>query len=348
MPTAASKTKAAASTTSRSFREAPVRQRSVVSGDARLQVSRGAVPRCSLGTMHHRAALWMFGLLAVGSACAGNDDTLVPVPESVRPNLIAAGFAHTCMLLEDGSPVCWGAGSIDDPSDQHPHFGQSIAPTTEKFSQIVAGDYHTCGLRTDGTVRCWGMPSAVSGTPPDSFIGISAGQNSTCGVAGDGARSCWGNTPVADSGDLHFTEFALGGAMNCGVLLDGSVHCWYGEQRWEDVPDNVQQIDAALECACGIDDARHVQCWGLECWGMTPPDAEIVQVAVGTQSGCGIATDQRLVCWGQWTAPTIGGVASVAAGTGHACARTEGHQAFCVGLDQAGETFPPPEWQASP
>ena len=85
---------------------------------------------------------------------------------------ISSGVQHTCALLEDGTPVCWGA-KLGDEGEVigQTGFGQSEPPEGEHFVSISSGGNHTCALRADGTPVCWGagfeeQDSSVSGPSP--------------------------------------------------------------------------------------------------------------------------------------------------------------------------------------
>lgn len=300
----------------------------------------------NLSTMRHLFVCWILGFLALTGACA-DDDALVPVPEGVRPNLIAAGLAHTCMLLEDGSPVCWGAGSPDFPNDGIFHVGQAIPPEGEMFVQIVAGDYHTCGMREDGTLRCWGHPSSVADTPVGAFASMSAGGFGTCALDAEGRRTCWGPEPVPPAADdERFSEFSQGGGLSCAVWLDGKVECWFGSQPLaEPVPQDVRMLDVESFCACGLDGRGRAKCWGQTCADGDPPQGSFIQFNAGVSARCGLTGDLQVVCSGEWAGPPYPhDAASIATGIDHTCARTTDGQAFCLGFDtyDSGVLAPPP------
>jgi cysteine-rich repeat protein len=77
---------------------------------------------------------------------------------------LAAGFYHTCALLDTGAVRCWGRGTdgqlgYGDTSN----IGDYETPASKgdvnvggTVRQIAAGHYHTCALLDTGAVRCWG------------------------------------------------------------------------------------------------------------------------------------------------------------------------------------------------
>ncbi len=78
---------------------------------------------------------------------------------------VAAGLAHSCAMLQDGTVQCWGFGSNgqlgygntstvgdnEDPADA----GVVSLDTTVRF--IAADGNHTCVITSAGGVRCWGQ-----------------------------------------------------------------------------------------------------------------------------------------------------------------------------------------------
>ncbi len=88
---------------------------------------------------------------------------------------IAAGDAHTCAVMDDGSVACWGAndwgqlggGAAGDPSSKP--VAVKSGHVNPFASAVVAGIAHTCTLRDDGAVFCWGRADhGELGVPPPS------------------------------------------------------------------------------------------------------------------------------------------------------------------------------------
>jgi alpha-tubulin suppressor-like RCC1 family protein len=168
---------------------------------------------------------------------------------------VAAGGAHTCALLADGTVRCWGRaleGQVDGRTDR----ASVDEPTTLPISgitQIAAGALHTCALQNDGTdpgsVICWGSaqygqvggdgspsPHPVPGL--DGPIQVATGARHSCALLADPNRvACWGElidgagasyvsaTPIAIDGLDHPTRVVAGGGQSCAI--DGTkVMCW--------------------------------------------------------------------------------------------------------------------------
>jgi Regulator of Chromosome Condensation (RCC1) repeat protein len=141
---------------------------------------------------------------------------------------IAAGFAHTCAVLDTGSVRCWGFGlygqlgygNTNDIGDtENPG---SVGPVDLGAGRtavaITGGGSHTCVVLDSGQVRCWGEGDyGRLGYGNTSDIG----DNETPGSVGD----------VDIGGDRTAFAIAAGGAHTCTVLDTGQVRCW-GEGDW--------------------------------------------------------------------------------------------------------------------
>ncbi|MDY0005169.1 MAG: hypothetical protein RBU30_27970 [Polyangia bacterium] len=72
---------------------------------------------------------------------------------------LAAGRAHTCALLVDGSVECTGtngAGQLGDGTNT-PRPGFAAVSSLSGITAIAAGDDHTCALNETGAIWCWGQ-----------------------------------------------------------------------------------------------------------------------------------------------------------------------------------------------
>jgi alpha-tubulin suppressor-like RCC1 family protein len=71
---------------------------------------------------------------------------------------IAAGFEHSCALLQDGTVRCWGQnerGQIGDGSNDDRRTPVAVQGERDVVG-VQCGREHTCALHKDGTVDCWG------------------------------------------------------------------------------------------------------------------------------------------------------------------------------------------------
>ena len=72
---------------------------------------------------------------------------------------LAAGAAHTCALVTDGTAYCWGQnirGQLGIGSNEHRNRATSVSGGL-RFSSIYAGGALTCGVTLQGEEYCWGF-----------------------------------------------------------------------------------------------------------------------------------------------------------------------------------------------
>lgn len=139
---------------------------------------------------------------------------------------IAAGDAHTCALLEEGSVKCWGSGgagrlgqdSSSNVGDAAGQMGDALPPIDlgagRTLTAVATGGAHTCALLAGGDAACWGnngagrlgigttdqvgsssdhMGENLATVPVDGDVrAISAGAQHTCVVSTADDARCWG------------------------------------------------------------------------------------------------------------------------------------------------------------
>ncbi|MCR9165314.1 MAG: RCC1 domain-containing protein [Nannocystaceae bacterium] len=77
---------------------------------------------------------------------------------------VAAGLAHSCAALDDGSVQCWGFGAsgqlgygnTDSIGDNELPSAVGVVPLEVEARGVWAGGNHTCIVTGTGSVRCWG------------------------------------------------------------------------------------------------------------------------------------------------------------------------------------------------
>jgi alpha-tubulin suppressor-like RCC1 family protein len=212
-------------------------------------------------------------------ATIGDDelpDSIPAVDVGGKVKQVAAGFAHTCALLESGKVRCWGNNNVGQLG--YPGFktvGDDETPAAAgdvdvggKVKQVVTGMLHTCALLTTGKVRCWGA--------------------STDGRLGYGNLDAIGDdeTP-ASAGDVDVggtvTQISAGDYATCALLVSGKVRCWgsgmqgeLGYGNLKDIGDDetpasagdidvgavVTSIDVGFLHVCATLESGAVRCWG--------------------------------------------------------------------------------------
>lgn len=96
------------------------------------------------------------GVTGVDSTADG-DPVLVEGVENAM--VLAAGDAHACAILEDGTAMCWGsndAGQVGTSSESAGVFTPVAVEALSAAIDVSAGAQHTCALHESGTVSCWG------------------------------------------------------------------------------------------------------------------------------------------------------------------------------------------------
>jgi alpha-tubulin suppressor-like RCC1 family protein len=137
---------------------------------------------------------------------------------------VAAGWGHSCALINDGTIRCWGNNttgalgngdkSVDGNTIVISNFAVQVSGVTEAVS-ITTGGYHTCALLRSGQLQCWGknefgqlgdgrgganvhstIPANVinpDGTPLSNVLSVVGGTDHTCALLSDNTVKCWGN-----------------------------------------------------------------------------------------------------------------------------------------------------------
>lgn len=288
-------------------------------------------------------------------------------PMLLRATQVSAGAEHTCALLADGHPVCWGTSTsyqLGFPGGKV-HLPVEV-PGVSDATRISAGSFDACATISGGTAECWGYgangaigsgsherydrPSSVSGMT--EAVEVSAGLEHTCATLYDGHVDCWGLdfrgqpveddelfqwTPVEVPGPSDAVQVALGQFHACALLATGHVDCWGSDSRG--------QIGNGEE--------------GEEV-GVYPP-VEVVglgdatAVAAGGELSCALLTTGHVDCWGWGLDGELGdgGTAdsdvpvevagiedatAISAGSAaHACAVLAGGHVDCWGSGEDGQ-----------
>lgn len=223
---------------------------------------------------------------------------------------VTTGNFHSCALLANGSPRCWGA-VFTDPSLAGYNYGQTGVPTgVTGYQQIVAGGFHTCTLSQFGTVSCWGRDDYGQSTPPAGLSGVtelSADYFHTCALRSGGTVACWGypDARIAVPPTLTGVEqITTGGEHSCALAANGHVTCWgvntYGEIT---VPASLvaSQVSAGLTHVCALRTNGSVICWGNDDHGQATVPAGLVgvtQISAGFAHTCALKYDLSVTCWG--------------------------------------------------
>ncbi len=315
---------------------------------------------------------------AGGSGQLGNNGTvtkqLVPVVVSGLSSAvaIAAGGAHTCALLANGSVRCWGAnvsGQLGDSTVSN-RLTPAVVSGLSGAVAITAGNQHTCALVATGAVRCWGfnatgqlgdgttVPRTVPVIVADlaRAVAITAGASHTCALRADGTARCWGSNlsgqlgdnsasqrllPVAVAGLQNAVAVSAGLQHTCALTADGRGHCW-GNNGAGQMGDGTTGGE------------RHIP--GV----VSSSLINGVAISAGSQHTCALLADGSAKCWGsdsfgqlgdgtfvidgigESPTPVLAGTGTftardMAAGRNHTCAVRANGTVACWGANESGQ-----------
>ncbi len=210
---------------------------------------------------------------------------------------IAAGYGHTCALINGGSVYCWGLnnfGQLGDGTNNSSNKPGIAVALAGPATAIAAGQYHTCAVLSAGGVQCWGQGPLGNGTGSDS------------------------STPVnVNLGGATATGVAVGARHICVLISGGTVRCW-GDDTHGQLGDGttssnynlvtVKNLSGATSITAGSDHTCATAGFaGAVCWGSN----------VHGQIGDGGSTDRTT----PFSLSGIGLVAGITAGWRHTCAQ---------------------------
>ncbi|UQA56276.1 DUF4215 domain-containing protein [Polyangium aurulentum] len=266
----------------------------------------------SAGSMHSCALLadgavkcWgqgSSGQLGLGDIARRGDDpgemgsALPAVELGGQAKAIAAGGAHTCALLTDGSVKCWGANASgqlglgdtaargDEPGEMGELLPAVQLGTGKTAVAIAAGAEHTCVLLDDDGVKCWGANAHGELGQEDK-----ANRGDADGEMGDLLEA-------VDLGNGWVTRaIAMHELHTCALSDAGGVKCWgYGTLGMLGVPTLHHLGDAPGE----MGDALPAVDLGA--------GKVAVKIAAGRMHTCATFTDGSAKCWGYNTTGQLG------------------------------------------
>lgn len=276
------------------------------------------------------------GYIGSGNALTIGDDE----PASVAPDVdiggkvvdIAAGWYHTCAVLENGAVRCFGVandgrlgyGNAEDIGDDETPASAGDVDLGGSATQIAAGPQHTCARLASGAVRCWGKNEDYQlGHPGTATIG----DDESPAAAGD-----------VDLG-APARQVVVGFGHSCALLDGGKVRCWgngsggrlgYGNQNTigdDETPAAAGDVDLGGEAValaggsfhtCALLTTGNVRCWGYGPRGElgyanqaavgddeTPAQAgdvdvggAVLAIAAGDYATCAVLVGGSVRCWG--------------------------------------------------
>ncbi len=262
--------------------ETPASAGNVNVGRMALQVSAGPYHTCAVldnlrvrcwGRNEH----WQLG--RAEPATIGDDEApvsidFVDVGASVVQ--VAAGYGHTCVLLDTAKVRCWGWGqdgqlgyaNTESIGDNETPASAGDVDVGGPVIQIVAGTFRTCALLDTGKVRCWGRG-----------YGGGLGYGNTESIGDDETPASAGDVDVGGTVKM----LAAGDYATCALLVGGKVRCWGGGGNGElgyastddvgddetpasmgdvDVGGSATRVDVGFLHTCVTLETGKVRCWG--------------------------------------------------------------------------------------
>jgi alpha-tubulin suppressor-like RCC1 family protein len=212
--------------------------------------------------------------------------------------------------MVSGAVKCWGNNSFGQLGigNMGHTDGAVDVNLPEGASAIAAGGYFTCALTATGGVKCWGdntfgqvgdgteearsLPTQVSGlTSGVSGLGLGGGASAghACALMASGGAKCWGNNEYGQLG-VNPHDCPTPCATPADVVNLG---------------EHLMAVSGGYFFTCAVTDGGAAKCWGRNEFGQ-----------LGDEFACGP------LCYGPVDVLGLSsGVAGIATGSTHACAR---------------------------
>ncbi|WP_082608178.1 hypothetical protein [Acidovorax sp. Root219] len=172
---------------------------------------------------------------------------------------------------------------------------------------------------------------------------LSTGYDTSCSVSNDWVAQCWGAVPLAKTGTAGIADLRAGKGFNCALRKDETVSCWgdmgslsFGPATGDTPGQAIAGVRQATQLAVGATHACALSRGVVYCWGdasrgqrgapVSPtPSAQatyveglyqVVRVAAGNGSTCGVKVDGTVWCYGSGSQLTAPGGMAPAPGTG--------------------------------
>ena len=303
---------------------------------------------------------------ATAAACANDASVPAITPDLLQPTAttISSGGDHTCALLPDGSPVCWGLNDYGQAPEKFINL--------PRLTAITSGGAHTCGLDPDGSWTCWGSyyhrphvlrwwerreppgPPLIIPTellppdPHDQFLAISSGLGHACALRPNGVPVCWGVNSSGAASPLAgrpLKTISSGTEHTCALYFDDSPVCW-SIVDWNpgrNAGMSVQCLPFEWNLVSGCSRRQALALEG-KYPGLPPEGLRLGVISSGGSHTCGLRLDGSPVCWGSNRVDEAledERFGAISSGSFHTCALRLDGSPVCWGRNQHGQASPP-------
>lgn len=342
----------------------------------------GCVQAIAVGDRHTCAvkldgSVWCWGDNMLGQLAAPmkmlDSPEPLPIAGVTGVTQMIAARTHTCVVRDDGIPVCWGDNAANKVTPLDPAPTVVVPVEANGWDAVMVGPLgvggtHTCVGRSGMAPLCWGsnassqltgvdpppaLPVTVNGVEPTA---IALGEAHSCMSNMAGELLCWGNNAA---GQLGIDPLVMTSSDTPTVVLDIPL---------------VSQVVSGQHHVC-IRAGTDVMCWGDNDFGQLgidtnvdtftptsvafpPPASGVATLVAAADQTCAVMSNGDLYCWGrnqngELLLDNIGGedgftlvpqaidlgfaVAQVATGVTHTCALTSQGQVLCWGRNMQGQ-----------
>ena len=222
-----------------------------------------------------------YGVLGSGVEQTELVSSIVPVEallgEGGRAKAVGVGDENTCVILEDGSLVCWGNNAYGQLGVGNTD--NSVIPvpvdlgSDRSAKSIKAGFRQMCAVLDDGSLKCWGgntYGQVGDGTTTDRYTPVSVN-------LGEGKKA-----RAVSAGETH----------TCALLTEGSVLCWGHNGSGE------LGVGSGGNQVCR-NETRDYDCIKTPTLVDLGSDRKARAVSVGVQKTCVLLEDGSILCWGR-------------------------------------------------
>lgn len=277
---------------------------------------------------------------------------------------VSAGGFFSCALTQTGGVKCWGfngANQLGDGTDLFRYRPVDVVGLGSGVLALATGDSSACAIKADRQVVCWGANfsgalgngDTLNRATPTPVLGLDAaataiamGREHGCALLSGGGLKCWGQNDFGQLGDgslqtrltatavqglaPNATDVAAGYYHTCAIVGSG-MQCWglnnfgqlgIGSRTDSLLPASVQgissppaQIEAGIVHTCALSNGGALQCWGYASFGSLLGDGSeqdrlipgpvpalqsgVAQVALGAFHTCARLQSGAMRCWGQ-------------------------------------------------